>query len=286
MTMAAGSDSGATRLWQALGAMADSDLPLLEGAFLIARDEYPRLSVPEYSARLQRFAAAAREALADDAEPPRQVRVLNRVLFDEAGLRGSEDDYYDPRNSYLNEVLDRRLGIPISLSVIYVEVARRAGLEAHGIGFPGHFLVRVGPARSGLIVDPFHRGVILEAAQLSAQLTAADQSSGRDKDQLEHLLSPAGSRSILVRMLRNLKAIYLARRDAPRALRTTDRIVALLPQYAPEYRDRGELYHQLDVPHAALADFRRYLELAPEADDAAGIRERIDILQDQAGRLH
>lgn len=280
------SDDGATRLWQALGAMADSDLPLLEGAFLIARDEYPGLSVPDYSARLQRFAAVASEALADAADAAQQVHALNRVLFDEAGLRGAEDDYYDPRNSYLNEVLDRRLGIPISLSVIYVEVARRAGLEAHGIGFPGHFLVRVGPARSGLIVDPFHRGVTLEAARLSAQLAAVDPGAGRNPGNLEHLLSPAGSRSILVRMLRNLKAIYLARRDPPRALRTTDRILTLLPHHAPEFRDRGLLYQQLDVPHAALADFRRYLELAPGADDAAGIQARIDALQAQAGRLH
>ncbi len=272
-------------LWQALANSLDADLPLLEGAFLIARDEYPSLPVPEYLAVLDRIAAAASERLTGISDGSRQRLGLNEVLFDEWGFEGDTESYYDPRNSYLNEVLDRRRGIPITLSVIYLEMARRSGIQADGLGFPGHFLVRLG-GRDGLVVDPFNAGSRIDPNALGTRLEARHSGAEVDAATLRRWLKPVSSRAILVRMLRNLKAIYLAREDAQRALRTSDRIVTLLPRYAPEYRDRGLIYQALEVPHAALADFRRYLELLPQAEDADAIRDRIDGLGSGEQRLH
>ena len=210
--------------------------------------------------------------------------VLNAVLFDQWGFSGNRDDYYDPRNSYVNEVLDRRLGIPISLAVLYLEISGRIGLEAHGVGFPGHFLVRVQVrGEESRIIDPFNSGAQVQQANLKKQLADQDSAEG---GAIKQFLEPASSRSILVRMLRNLKAIYLSRQDPQRALRTCDRIVALMPRHAREYRDRGLLYQALEVHHAALEDLQRYLELAPAAADAGAIHDRVIELHSRAQRLH
>ena len=276
--------SEAQQRWLALAASRAADLSLLEGTFLIARDEYPQLLVGEYVSLLERIAAEARAQLAPAADETDKLDVLNAVLFDQWGFSGNRDDYYDPRNSYVNEVLDRRLGIPISLAVLYLEISGRIGLEAHGVGFPGHFLVRVQIlGEESRIIDPFNSGAQVQQANLKKQLADQDSAEG---GAIKQFLEPASSRSILVRMLRNLKAIYLSQQDAQRSLRTCDRIVALLPGDASEYRDRALLYQELEVYHAAMEDFQHYLELAPQAADATLIRGRIAEIRSRVRPLH
>jgi regulator of sirC expression with transglutaminase-like and TPR domain len=197
------------------------------------------------------------------------------VLFREEGFRANEADYYDPRNSFLNEVLDRRLGIPITLSILYVEVARRVGLELLGVGFPGHFLVKcpaVG-ATPDLFIDPFNGGDVLAATECVARFQAVLK--GRDFD--PSFLDPVDTRHILIRMLHNLKKIYVEQGDDVRALWVIDRLLLVQPGNLEERRDRGLLSARLGGTKAAVNDLEAYLEGAPLASDA---KEVASLLQD------
>jgi regulator of sirC expression with transglutaminase-like and TPR domain len=211
---------------------------------------------------------------------------LNRYLFEELGFRGNARDYYDPRNSFLNEVLDRKLGIPITLAIVYVEVGRRIGLALHGVSFPGHFLAKC-PARDGVIVlDPYAGGASLSLEDLQQRLRTLRGGAAPPADIARHMLAAAGKKEILARMLRNLKGIYLERRDLPRALAAADRVIMLEPRAAEEYRDRAAIYLDLECFRAALSDFRNYLMLKPGADDAAAVQRRVTELRQIAARLN
>lgn len=251
--------------WQDLLSLPEGKIPLLRAALLIARDEYPELDLEAYEARLGEL--AARLQLEPRADPLEAVRAINRVLFDEAGFSGNLEDYYDPRNSYLNEVFDRRLGIPISLAVLYIELAQRLGLPAEGVSFPGHFLVRLEVEDGLIVLDPFNRGRSLGAEEL--RLRARNHLGDRpiDDAQLLRILQPAGTRDILVRMLRNLKAVYADREDWDKALRCCDRLVSLAPDDPAERRDRGLLYLKLGYGPGAREDLLHYLRAVPEAED-------------------
>jgi regulator of sirC expression with transglutaminase-like and TPR domain len=238
-------------------------------AFLVARLEYPALDPEPYLDRIDRMGVDAAHRIARDAglDAPLPVRVdaLNHYLFTEVGFTGNREQYDDPRNSCLNEVLDRRTGIPITLALIYIEVARRSGVRAEGINFPGHFLVRAlqdlhtDDPDEGLIIDPFHGGVILGEADCRGLL---HRHMGEEAAWAPSLLARATRRQIMVRMLLNLKRLYVRMRSFPQARQVTDILLALQPSSLTELRDRGLLaYHMNDVYHA-LKDLEAYLKMA------------------------
>ena len=241
-------------------------------AFLIARIEYPRLDPEPYLDRLDVMGEAAARAVAKepghDAPLAARIDAVNRYLFTELGFAGNREHFEDPRNSCLNEVMDRRTGIPITMALIYIEVARRAGIRAEGINFPGHFLVRclqdlhTDDPSEGLIVDPFHGGAILNEAECRQLLQPHMNEAAFDPS----LLARATRRQILVRMLLNLKKLYVKMHSYPQARATTDALLALQPSSLADLRDRGLLaYHMNDFSHA-LRDLEEYLKVARLSD--------------------
>ena len=262
---------------------AREPIDLARAALAIAHEEYPDLDEGRYLRTLDEFAAQVMRGLPAGALPERRVGRLTSVLFHELGFSGNEADYYDPRNSFLNEVIERRTGIPISLSVLYMEVGRRCGLRADGVLFPGHFLCKVTLDEGELIVDPFHRGQILGLPELKRRLAAA---MGEDARLDRRLLRPARPREILSRMLQNLRSIYLNKRDLPRALSCVDRLLLFVPDDARVLRDRARLYEMLGGAQAAAADLERVLGLDPNASDAATLRARLSRLRGSAGLLN
>lgn len=241
-------------------------------AFLVARIEYPKLDPGPYLERLEQMGEdAARKVQADaghDAPLPARIDALNRYLFTDLGYVGNREQFDDPRNSCLNEVMDRKTGIPITMAIVYIEVARRAGIRAEGINFPGHFLVRclqdlhTDDADDGLIVDPFHTGAILNEPECR-QLLEPHLS---DAAFYPSLLARATRRQILVRMLLNLKKLYVKMHSFPQARITTDALLALQPSSLADLRDRGLLaYHMNDFAHA-LRDLEEYLKVARLSD--------------------
>jgi regulator of sirC expression with transglutaminase-like and TPR domain len=265
-----------------LARLPDARLELARAALWIAAEEYPALDVEAELARLDALAALAAPRLADAAsDAERAVRLL-RFLHDEQGFRGNETRYGDPRNSFLNEVLARRTGIPITLSLVLIEVARRLGLRLAGVSFPGHFLAKLeGPELR--VLDPFH-GRALDLEECGARLAAA---LGPGVAFLpERDLRAAGPREILVRKLTNLKHLYLRAKDLPRTLGCCERILLLVPDAAHELRDRGLVFEQLECFAAAVADLERFLELAPDDDSAPTVRERVRGLRARPQRLH
>lgn len=270
--------------------VADPDAPatrLAEGALLIAHHEYPDLDIDAWLRRLQDMADTLRRRLRDDITPPETILALNRYLFDELAFSGNGTDYYDPRNSYLNDVIERRLGIPISLSVLYIDVGRRLGLPLEGVSFPSHFLVKCALRTGVVMLDPFAHGASLGADELRRRLSIV--AGGRPHGEsalLQSMLQSASTPEILARMLRNLQAIHLHRADLAQALWAADRIVHLLPHAPAAVRERGKIYLELECFRAALADFRNYAALAPEAAAAEDIRDTIAELQQRASRLN
>ncbi|HXG19987.1 MAG TPA: transglutaminase-like domain-containing protein [Methylomirabilota bacterium] len=250
----------------------NDDFDLAEASLLIAQEEQPTLDVQAYLQRLDALAEAVRTRLPETPDANAIITQLNTFLFQEEKLTGNAGDYYDPRNSFLNEVLDRKTGIPITLSVIYMEVGRRLGLSLVGVGFPGHFLVKCTGADGDTVLDPFHGGAVLTQEQLELRLRKMYGDGNPFLAQLPQLLAPVSKRDILVRMLRNLKGIYLQRNDFSRALQAIDRIVLVNATLAEEFRDRGAVHQRLGHVQAATQDFKRYLQMAPQAQDAAAIR--------------
>lgn len=272
--------------WLQLQHAADRDISLLSAALLVARDEYPSLACTDYESRVDDYATRLARQLPDSASHATQLSRLNSFLFEELGFAGDEHDYFDPRNSYLNEVLDRRLGNPISLAIVQITLAQRLGLPLEGVSFPGHFLVCM-PLEDGIVVlDPFHRGRTLDLPELRRR--ARSELSARDIDdqRLAHLLEPASHRAILTRMLRNLRLTYLQHEAWDKALRCTDRIITLDPFAVSEFRERGNLYLKLGHHNAARDDFRRYLALAPQAEDNEAVMNLLISSASSAARLH
>lgn len=259
-----------------LAALPDERIDVLMGALLIAKDEYPSLDVLHEKRRIDEIAAPLGRL--DGLDAADQATLLSERLFGDCGFRGNADDYYDPRNSYVNAVLDRRLGIPITLSLVYTEVARRAGVPASGVGFPGHFLVRI-ETESGepLMIDPFGAGRVVGRGTLESLL----ERGPTPKRTSRALLAPANPRNILARMLGNLKGVYAARGELSRLLVVTSRLLELSPDSAADVRDRGLIAMRLGSPRVAEEDLARYLALEPEAADVAEIRRIVGRLREQ-----
>lgn len=272
--------------WARIVAAPEENLNLAEAALAIAQEEYGDLNIAAYLDRLDEMGATLRRRLWPDISTGDAIRSLNYYLFDELGFAGNAEDYYDPRNSFLNEVLERRRGIPITLSVVYIEVGRRIGLSLHGVSFPAHFLVKCIVRDGAIVLDPYSKGVSLSVDDLVQRLKSWHSGLEPSAELIKNMLATAGSREILARMLRNLRGIYLDKRNLDKALQASDRIIALAPQAAAEYRDRGQIYLELECFRAALADFRQYLLLKPDAADAEEVQRKAMGLQQRAARLN
>ncbi|MGH8619382.1 MAG: SirB1 family protein [Burkholderiales bacterium] len=267
-------------------ARSDRDLPLAETALTFAREAYPALDVALYVAQLDVLAETLRRRLRPDITAADKIVALNRYLFDEVGFKANAQNYYDPRNSYLNEVLDRRLGIPITLSVVYLELGRRLGLALEGVSFPGHFLVKC-PLKEGTVVlDPYQKGASLGVDDLQRRLRAARGGGAGGKPPVKALLATATARMIVVRMLRNLQGIHLEAKAWREALWVLDYLLVAEPARAEGYRERAAVYLELECCRAALADYEAYLTRATAAEDAAEVRARIAELKRAAARLN
>lgn len=241
---------------------------------LIAAEEYPDLDPRVYLEQLDALGRTCRARLEHESAPERQIAELNALLFGEEGFRGNAASYYDPRNSYLNQVLDRRLGIPITLSLVYVEVGRRAGLPLAGVGFPSHFLVAY-EGEERLLVDAFDCGRLLSVPDCEHMLLEAFGSSAR-LEQAHLAVSPP--RAILVRLITNLKLAYQGAGDLRRALRASEQLSIVQPS-AGELRDRGLLRFRLADLQGASADLGRHLEFEPRAPDAQAIRRQLGVIR-------
>ena len=275
------------------------DIPLTEAALAIAQDVDPRLDLASAQSDIDRLAATLRARLPADAGQVHKLRLLNRFFFHELGFAGNANDYYDPANSYLSKVLERRRGIPISLAVLLMEVGEQIGLPLRGVSFPGHFLVKLKVRAGDLYLDPMtgeslsreqleeRLSEFLEAARTSVAEAAMPRLDGEAFEMaLSQALREATSREILTRMLRNLKGIYHGRNDYARLLEVQNRLVVLLPDQHEERRDRGLVYAQLECPRAALEDLTAYLNAAPDAPEAGEIRRTLDVLRDASGKLN
>jgi regulator of sirC expression with transglutaminase-like and TPR domain len=267
----------------------DNDsIPLTEAALSIAQDVYPKLDLAAVQSELDRLSSILKARLPADAPAVQRLRALNRYFFRELGFSGNRNDYYDPDNSYLNRVLERRRGIPISLAVLYMELGQQIGLPLRGISFPGHFLVKLKVRAGDIFLDPYS-GQSLSREQLEERLAQFFDARGLDVPTdlaLIPSIQEASSRDILMRMLRNLKSVYHDRKDFDRLLEVQNRLVVLLPEVSTERRDRGLIYAQLECPRAALEDLDFYLTEAPDAAEAPEIRETISVLRNALNRLN
>lgn len=259
---------------------------LAEASFLLAQDIYPGIDIAAYLGQVDDIAVAIKKRIAGDAFAEQKVIALNYYLFNEMRFSGNVDDYYDPRNSYLNQVMERRIGIPISLSILYLEVGKRLGLNLKGISFPGHFLVKLAVKRGQLVLDPFIGGEAQSEADLRRRLAQVMPSGEAEKGQIDRYLEPATPRQIIARVLRNLKNIYMQTGKLEQALAVMQRMLLVMPESAEELRDRGLVYHQLECFRPALSDLQNYLRRKPEAPDAAQIHGKVVELKQAAARLN
>ena len=269
----------------------DGKIELASACLQIAEDAYPGLDVDGYVGEIERLTKRLRARLAPDTAVEDRVIALNEFLFDDLGFSGNVDDYYDPRNSYLNEVLDRRTGIPITLAVLYMEIGRRIDLPLEGVSFPGHFLVRL-PLRGGtLVLDPFSGGVPQSEAELRERLKRViprDAAGGVPVAELplDQFLEPASNRQILARVLRNLKGVYREKDSPERLLEVLNRMIIVAPDSAAELRDRGFVYQRLECWRPALKDLADYLDREPDAADSEEVRAKMVELSMRCARLN
>lgn len=267
-------------------ARPEAEWSLGDAALVVARDVgYPNLRIASYQAELRTLCAQLARKIPAGADARYRLATLNEHMFATLGFTGASDEYYDPRNSFLNEVMDRRIGIPITLSIIYLELGQHAGLELAGVSFPGHFLVKLALDDGIAVIDPYHGGLSLDEADLQRRLAVGMAGETEVAQSLSDALQDASRREILSRMLRNLKLIYLQQAKWEEALAVCNALVTTSEREPGELRDRGLVLDQLACPGAAAADLEAYLELVPTGDDAAELRDRLEALRDQVGPL-
>lgn len=261
----------------------DASLALTEAAISLALDEHPALDTQSVLAEIDALARTLERRIPRDAVPVQQLRLLNRYFFQDLGFAGNVNDYYASDNSYLHEVLRTRRGIPISLAVIYIELASQIGLKARGVAFPGHFLIKVKMSQGEVVIDPF-TGQSLSRDELDERLAPYKRRQGLLGEfdmPLGLFLQSATPREVLARMLRNLKEIHRSAEDWPRLLAVQQRLVILLPREWDERRDRGLAQAELGVYDAAADDLDAYVKHSPQADDRRAIAERAAELRAQ-----
>ncbi|MEM7712805.1 MAG: SirB1 family protein [Cyanobacteria bacterium P01_A01_bin.68] len=247
----------------------DEYINLARAALYIAQEEYPNINPEEYINALDSMASELLERLPSNRYPLRIIQSINDYLYEDLGFSGNASDYYDPRNSFLNEVIDRRLGIPITLSLVYLEVTSRINFPMLGVGMPGHFLIRPDFPDMEIFVDAFNNGEVMFLEDCEERLSQIYQ----QKMSLQSdFLAPVSKKQFLARMLTNLKVIYVKKQELEKALAAVERILILFPEIPLELRDRGLLYFQLGYVNRAILDFEKYLTKEPLAQDAETIR--------------
>jgi regulator of sirC expression with transglutaminase-like and TPR domain len=264
------------KTFEQLVTLPDPAIPLAEAALIMACEEYPQLELSPYLDMLDHIARVASEKRASSDTPRETVEKINSVLFESFGFRGNPDDYYDPRNSFFNDVLDRRMGIPITLSTVYIEVSRRLNFPIAGVGMPGHFIVKYFDPREEFFIDPYNQGAILTRDD------CRDRLRERYGDALEfsdRLLGRATHRQILWRMLNNLKDIYLKGHATDKCLSIVDMMLMIDSEDPAQFRDRGLLRMQLRQFQGAGQDLEHYLQHSPNAEDRQEIENHVKELK-------
>lgn len=274
-----------TRL-QELVAGPGEDINLAEGALIIAGLEYPDLDRDRYLAALDRMGDDVRALAGADGEPLDILRAMNTYLFEHQGFCGNHEQYYDPRNSFLNDVIDRRTGIPVTLSVVYLELGWRLGLDLAGVPFPGHFLVKLAIDEGEVLLDPYSGGISLSLEDIETRLAAVGRGLDETRAAIPSLLDPASKRDILLRMASNLRAIYRSTGDWPRLLALSELLLVLAPDDAGIHLDRAACYEGLEYPAGALEAYRAYLAGSGAPADAEAIRNRMVELSRSGGAVH
>ncbi len=280
--------------FESLTSQEDSKIDLAQAALLIASIEYPDLNQTQALTHLDALARRVRTLLAlpehdvslqlpDDINPLVIINALNKVLFEDEGFHGNQNDYYNPDNSFLNKVLELHTGIPITLSLLYIEVGKRVGIQIDGIGFPYHFMVRHQWDQSVVYIDAFAGGTLLTEQECEEHLRRIARHRIRLHPQW---FEPITHKHMLIRMLNNLKHIYMDKEDYEHALAICDLIILLLPQTATERRDRGLMHLQLKHYGRALHDLNSYLELAPKAEDRYEIRTHLKTIREALAMLN
>jgi regulator of sirC expression with transglutaminase-like and TPR domain len=269
----------------------DEKIDVARACLMIAQDAYPGLDVERYMGEIEGMAIRLRKRLPSPDGPEDKVVGLNQFLFEDLGYCGNTEDYYDPRNSYLNEVIDRRTGMPITLAILYMELGRRIGLPLEGVSFPGHFLVSLRLRGGTLVLDPFVGGAPLAEVELRQRLQRvipADATGEVPVSELplDQFLEPASNRQILSRLLRNLKGIYRATDKPERMLEVLERMLVVSPDAAAELRDRGFVYQRLECWRPAMKDLTDYLDREPEASDIDEVRTALVELAARCARLN
>ncbi|VEP13587.1 conserved hypothetical protein [Hyella patelloides LEGE 07179] len=244
-------------------------IDLARASLYYAQAEYPNIDINEYLNRLDEIAQEIAANLPLERYPLQVIKTINHYLFDRLDFRGNSQDYYNPDNSYLNKVIDRFTGIPITLAVIYLEIAKRVDFPMIGIGMPGHFLIRPDFEDAGIFVDAFNQGEILFEQDCEAKLSQLYQQPVKLEP---HFLNPVNNHQILARMLINLKHIYLRHRQLDKVLDIVEGILALFPHNPHEIRDRGLLYYEMARWQEATVDLKAYLKTLPDAEDAPMIQ--------------
>jgi regulator of sirC expression with transglutaminase-like and TPR domain len=262
--------------------LPEAEIDLAEAALVIAAEDQPGLDPAPWIARLNELAARLRPRLEGVRDELDRLGLLSGFLASEVRLQGNDRDYYDPRNSYLNEVLDRGLGIPITLALVFIEIGRRVGIPLDGVGFPGHFLLRHS-LHPQIVIDPFHGGRVLTQDDCRELL---EKLSGGSLEFDPRLLRPAGPRQILARMLNNLRGIHLHRGDLGRTIAALDRLLLLDPDDTAALRDRGLLSIRQGGLMRAVEDLERYLELDPEAEDHETLADLVAEARRQLGQVN
>jgi len=272
-------------------AREDSRIELARACLMIAQDAYPELDVERYLGEIERMAMRLRGRVPQTGGGEERVVALNQFLYEDLGFWGNTDDYYDPRNSYLNEVIERKTGIPITMSILYMEVGRRIGLPLEGVSFPGHFLVRLKLRGGMLVLDPFSGGAPQSEEELRSRVKrvipdgVADDLPAAELP-LDQFLEPATNRQILSRVLRNLKGIYRESDKPERMLDVLNRMLLVTPDASAELRDRGYVYQRLECYRAAFKDLTDYAEREPDAPDLDEVRSRLMELSALCARLN
>ena len=269
----------------------DSRIDLARACLLIAQDAYPALDVDRYMGEIERMAIRLRGRLPQTGGAEERVVALNQFLYGDLGYWGNTDDYYDPRNSYLNEVIDRKTGMPITMAILYMELGRRIGLPLEGVSFPGHFLVRLKLRGGMLVLDPFSGGAPQSEEELRGRVKrvipdgVADDLPAADLP-LDQFLEPASNRQIVSRVLRNLKGIYRKADKPERMLDVLNRMLLVTPDASAELRERGLVYQRLECYRAALKDLTDYAEREPDAPDLDEVRGKLLELSALCARLN
>lgn len=262
--------------FQQLVTLPDGAIPLAEAALLMACEEYPQLTISPYLDQLDAIAAKVKDTLRESDTPMEIARKISVILFGELGFRGNTEDYYDPRNSFFNDVLERRIGIPITLSAVYMEIARRLPFPVSGVGMPGHFLVKYSDRSLEFFLDPYNGGEILSHQDCEEKLK---QLYGDSLEFSEQLLDAVTHRQILARMLNNLKSIYLKGHTYDKGLAIVDMMVLVDPNDPEQYRDRGLLRLRLRQFEKASRDLEHYIKVAPGAADRADVEDHLNKLK-------